>query len=180
MAREGTYGPHHSSGVGSGPGVGKIYGVLKRSSDGYVRDVVGNAWEAPVEANSGNYDITLTEDSTTRHYYFNAPSGITFDGTIITLIYTQIGANPSLNADTFEGFSIISRPDLVWGYVISSSLTAAQMLTIIESAIAGVTSGFSGQAGVRSFFSADGLKRRFYAALDALGNRVTITHDDLT
>ena len=79
MAREIQFGPY--------PTGATLYAVLKRASDGYLRDVVANAWDVPLAADWGDYDIALTEDSTTGHYVATAPSGVALDGTVS-------GANP--------------------------------------------------------------------------------------
>ena len=95
MAREIQFGPWTTGAV--------LYGNLKRASDGYLRDVVANAWDAPLTADWDDYDIPLTEDSTTGHYVATAPSGVTLsDGLISIIVYEQVGGSPA-PTDTFVG-----------------------------------------------------------------------------
>lgn len=172
--------PHNYSGVGSGPGVNKIYVILKRTTDGYVRDVVNGTWEAPIQANSDNYDIILTEHSTTKNYYFTVPDNIVLDGAILVIIYTQFGSSPSLNVDRYEGSNTIQSTNQLWDYLTSSALSAIKTFRLIEAGLFGVTRSFNGSPGNREFFNISRNKRRFVANIDVNGNRLTITHDDLS
>ena len=68
----------------------QIFNIDAGSNLNRVRDVSANAWDVFTTADWVDYDVALTEDSTSGMYFANAPTGIGTDE-VFVIVYIQSG-----------------------------------------------------------------------------------------
>ena len=72
-----------------------LYAVIRRASDGQVRDVVAGAWEAWDDASIGDYDVAMVEQGASGRWLGTLPAGVS--GTPYTYeVCKRAGGSPAV------------------------------------------------------------------------------------
>lgn len=71
-----------------------LYAIVRRPSDGAVRDVVAGAWDAWQSADIDDYDVALTEQGGSGRWLGNLPSGVTAPYTYE--VCRRVGGTPAI------------------------------------------------------------------------------------
>ena len=129
------------------------------------------------------YDVTMTEESTSGHYKASFDASSNIDAGIYHItVYEREGANPA-NGDTplaqggiiWDGTAELSIASAVLEEIIEGTLTHKEAMRLLLAILAGLTSG--GGSDTLVFRDIGDTKDRLVATVDRNGNRVVIIRD---
>jgi hypothetical protein len=120
-----------------------LYAVILRASDGQVWN--GSGWESLATANWANYDVAITEQSTTAIYYGSMPA--VSAGLYDVLIFRQVGGGP-VTTDPMVG-----QAGIDWSGYSDTGVSSVASLVLGASVPDGYTAGTAGAALGRLFQS---------------------------
>ena len=114
-----------------------------------------------------SYAIGIMEGST-------ADSGVTVDN-VVAGVWGALASENNTTGSMGEKLNDAGSASNPWTEVIESGLTAAEVLRIVASVLAGKVSG--GGTGTETFVGLDGTTDRVVSVNDASGNRTSVTVD---